>query len=781
MLPIGFLLALAASATAAPTAALNNNAAPSTPSLTANGFTSQKWIDGYKKAQSIVEQMTFQEKVNFTLIPEDIGGASGAVPGLERLGLKRQVFADGPTGARTKYSSEWPTQLTTAATFDTELISRRAEGLGKEMHDLGVNIPLSIVAGPAGRSPWGGRNWEGWSVDPYLSGVATRLTVEAFQKKGVVGQVKHLVGNEQEYLRTGVLIGGYEGRFQNQSVNSVVDAATERELYTWAFAEAVRSGTGSIMCSYNLHNGTSACESDELLNQLLKKELNFNGAVMSDWGAVFNTLPAAVNGTDVIMPVPLFAERLAALVRNGTVPDTIFDDKIIRLLTPYFALDQPSLPDIDLTRWVASEEHSKTIRDVAESSLTLLKNHRSENNTRGLPLHKPRELLLVGSAASAGPYGPVSNQASFFFYTPAVEWKGFVTNGFGSGGAPAPYVIDPFRAFAEKAMHKQMVVDGYFSDNATEGYSTIPGTNQTTYFLDYKLSTADAAVVFVTATAQEGYDRENLSLANGGDDLIKYVASQKNDTIVVVTGPGPVDMAQWIDHENVTAVVFAYFPTNEGGNAIASVLFGDVSPSGKLPFTIAEKVEDYNDARYLGPLVEYPTTNFTEGPFLDYRQFDAMNITPKFEFGFGLSYSTFSFSDLQVSKNPERRTALVRETNEVFLSGENAAPGLYDRAYTVKAVVKNTGDVAGAEVAQLYLSFPSSTPRQLPVRQLRGFAKPHLKPGQSKTVEFELRNKDMAYYDVVQGGWVIPEGEFTVSVGNSSRKLPLKGTITRSA
>ncbi|GAA5917833.1 hypothetical protein JCM6882_000835 [Rhodosporidiobolus microsporus] len=784
MLAVGFLLALAAGASAAPaTTSSSSSAPPSSPSLTAAGFTSQKWIDGFKKAQSIVAGMTFEEKVNFTTVPSNNKGCSGHTAAFERIGFTGQCLADGPTGINSKYSSQFPAEVTTAATFDPELFTRRAEAMGQEYHDVGIHIPLSIVAGPMGRSPYGGRNWENWSPDPYLTGVATRLTVKGFQKNGVIGQVKHFVGNEQEYLRIGNPQGGYTGAKQNQSVGDTIDGATLRELYTWGFSEAVREGSASIMCSYNLYHGTSACENDFLLNELLKEELNFLGTVCSDWGAAFNTVPAALNGTDITMPSTLFGARLAAFVQNGTVPDSIFDDKIIRTLTPYFALDQAKLPEVDFTRYVASQAANEVIRDIAEGSLTLLKNVRSEDNKRGLPLNKPRDLTLVGSGAGPGPYGLVSNTNGAFYYTTGRDWPGFVTNGFGSGGQAAPYAIDPFNAITARGMKEErpVFVDGYLSDDPLGGTASVPGSERfgSTSFIDNKLLDADTAIVFVSTTAMEGYDRVNLSLSNGGDDLIKYVAERHNDTVVVVTAPGPVDMSQWIDSANVTAVIYAHFPSVQGGPAIASVLFGDVSPSGKLPFTIANKVEDYNDARYTGPLVEYPVTEFTEGPFIDYRYFDAKNITPLYEFGFGKSYSTFSFADLRVAKNTEKRTALVRETNEVFLSGDKTTPGLYDRVYTVKAVVKNTGSVAGAEVAQLYLSFPSSTPRKLPIRQLRGFTKSFLKPGQSKTVEFELRNKDLAYYDVEKGGWVIPEGEFTVSVGSSSRKLPLTGTIKR--
>ncbi|GAA5896971.1 hypothetical protein JCM6882_007319 [Rhodosporidiobolus microsporus] len=792
MLPLSLLLTLAAGAAAAPTSSLfareNTESSNSTVDhhLTTKGFTSQQWIDGFKKAQSVVEAMTFDEKVNFTALRSQTRGCAGLTYPIEKHGVANICMGDGPTGINSRYSTQFPSEVTTAATWDVDLFTRRAEAMGKEYHDVGIHIPLSIVAGPMGRSPYGGRNWENWSPDPYLTAAATRLTVEGFQKHGVTGLVKHFVGKrvcEQEYLRIGANYGGYSGAKKNQTVDSLIDDFTAHELYIYPFAEAVRSGAGGIMCSYNFYNGTISCENDAVQNGLLKEELNMNGFVLSDWGAAFDSLPAAVNGTDIVQGSnrDLFGTKLGDLIKNGTVEESVLDDKVLRLLTPYFALNQQDLPDVDYSRWVVSKNATKTVLDVATSSLTLLKNVRSENNTRGLPLNKPRDLILVGSPASAGKYGIVSNVARFNYFTTDREWEGFVTDGFGSGGSPAPFAVDPYQGITARAHQeaRPCVVDGYFSDNATEGYSTLPDAyrNNTVYFLDSKLATASSAIVFVSATAMEGYDRDNLSLALGGDDLIQHVASRHNDTIVVVTAPGPVDMSAWIDHENVTSVVYSYFPTTEGGNSIASVLFGDVSPSGKLPFTIASKVEDYNDARYTGPIDVNPATNFSEGVYIDYRYFDAKNITPLYEFGFGKSYSTFSFADLKVSQNQKKSTALVRETNEVFLSGTKATPGLYDRIYTVKAVVKNTGSVAAAEVAQLYLTYPSSVPRELPIRQLRGFAKPFLKPGQSKTVEFDLRNKDLAYYDVEQGGWVVPQGEFTLSVGSSSRELPLTTTL----
>ncbi|GAA5973727.1 hypothetical protein JCM11641_005103 [Rhodosporidiobolus odoratus] len=791
MLSLSLLVGLAASAAVAAPASSSSGSASSTssasshsPSLTPDGYTSDKWVRAFKKAQDAVAKMTLDEKVNFTTLRYDHGDCAGLTYPVESIGIPSICFHGGGTGIKTRYSSQFPTEVTTGATWDRDVITARAAAMGKENAELGIHVGLPFVAGPIGRSPYGGRDWENFSPDPYLTGEAIKLSVEAYQKSGSVGCVKHFFGNEQEWLRQGIAQGGYFGRQIYGTLGDEIDAATTRELYTWPFAEAVRSGAGAIMCSYDKINGTMVCENDAVLNGLLKEELGFGGYVLTDWGATYHALDAAVNGTDFVEgegeEMNTWGDNLGDLVRNGSLPKSIYDDKLVRIFTPYFALDQAKLPEIDFDRYVASAAHAKVVRDTAEGSLTLLKNARSSDDARGLPLQNPKDLILVGSAASAARYGQPDNLAAMFYITNETFIDGFISEGFGSGGSTSPYAIDPLAGIRARAMKQERptYVDGYFSDNATEGGSDshLPSFGYINY-LDYKLSYADTAVVFVAVHQQDGYDRKNLSLPHDGDDLIKYVAERHNDTVVVVTAPGPVDMSAWIDHANVSSVVFAYFPTVEGGNAIASVLFGDVNPSGKLPFTIAQNVSDYPDAYYNGSLVENPVTNFTEGVFIDYKHFDAKNITPLYEFGYGMSYTNFSYSSLKVQRTKKHSPAPVRETNEKLYVNDELTSGLYDIAYTVKATIKNTGAVAGAEVAQLYITFPGSVPRTLPIRSLRGFEKPFLKAGESKTVSFELRNKDLAYYSVWKAGWVIPAGEFTVSVGSSSRELPLTASF----
>ncbi|GAA5991791.1 hypothetical protein JCM11641_005685 [Rhodosporidiobolus odoratus] len=798
MLATVVLALLAASAgVAAPTSASSSSSTISSSSssssstsrpatLSADAYTSQKWIDGYKKAQRAVAGMTLAEKVKFTDLraDADLNGCSGLTFPISSANISQGIcFSDAPTGVQSRYSTQFPTEVTTGGTWDKRLISARAEAMGQEFAAVGVHAGLSIVAGPMGRSPYGGRNWENFSPDVYLTGEATKLSVAAFQKSGVVGLVKHFFGNEQEWLRVGIAQGGYLGRQENLTIDAHISAATARELYAWPFAEAVREGAGAVMCSYNKVNGTLACENDAVLNGLLKQELGFGGYVLSDWGAVWNTDASALNGTDFVEDSREesnpWGPTLGDAIANGTLPDTIIDDKLLRILTPYYALEQASLPSVDMSRRVTTESHEKIVRDVSEGSITLLKNARSANDARGLPLVKPKDLILVGSAAAPARFGMLNNLAYIFYYTDETDLRGFAPGGFGSGSSPSPYAIDPLTGIRARGRKDGVIVDGYYSDDPMEGYSNSHLADYgNVSFLDTKLDFASSTIVFVSAIAMEGYDRHDLKLANGGDELISYVAERHNDTIVVITAPGPVDMSAWIDHANITSVLITYYPTTEAGNGIASVLFGDVNPSGRLPFTIAKNVEDYPDAIYNGSVAVNPVTNFTEGVFIDYKYFDAKNITPLYEFGYGMSYTDFSFSDVKISSTKRVSPAPVRETNEKLFIKDQLTSGLYDVVYTVKATVKNTGSVDGAEVAQLYLTFPDSTPRAMPIRSLRGFEKPFLKAGRSKTVSFELRNKDLAYYSVIKGGWVVPEGEFKVSVGSSSRKLSLTSSFT---
>ncbi|KAB5590285.1 Beta-glucosidase [Ceratobasidium theobromae] len=733
------------------------------------------WKSAFTKAKSVVAQMTLEEKVTIVTgigMDSTCAGNTGAVP---RLKIPAFCLQDGPAGVRpADFASQFPAQVTVAATWDRDLFYGRAAALGAEFRGKGIHIALApVTGGPLGRSPLAGRNWEGFSADPYLSSVGSYLSVKGFQDQGVVATSKHYTLYEQETNRN--------ANFPNPNgtnplpISADVDDATFHETYLLSFAEAVRAGTGAIMCSYNRINGSHACEDDVTLNKVLKGELGYQGYVMSDWFAHWTNDGAALGGMDMTMPgTGFWGADLVALVNSGAVPTARLDDMVHRILTPYYALGQDkNFPSVQYnTGGIASEsyislnpgntninvqaDHYKLIRQIGEQSATLLKNVRTTGG--GLPLKKSKFLAVFGQDAGSNPDGLLFcgsiNQCSMSHSN-----NGTNSVGGGSGAAYAPYIVTPLEGIQAKADKNSTQVNWLLNDLDLE-----------TAKLNARI--ADTSVVFTYAYQTEFLDRDNLTLWSNGDELINTVAAQCNDTIVVIHSGQQVLMESWIGNPNITAVVFAYFPGQETGNAIASVLYGDVNPSGKLPFTLAKSTSDYPPNGIYTENVADPHVVFEEGNLIDYRWFDAKDVTPRFEFGFGLSYTTFGYSNIKIQSTPGKPLDGVQLTNEPF----DGSGTLYDVAYTITASVRNTGSVSGCEVAQLYLSYPSSQTKQ-PVRSLRGFDKLCLSKGQSKTATFKLRKKDHAVWDVVRQTWTIPKGDFTVHVGSSSRTLPLKATF----
>ncbi|GAC99725.1 glycoside hydrolase [Pseudozyma hubeiensis SY62] len=741
------------------------------------------WSNGFAKAKALLDQMTVEEKVNITT------GYSGACVGFTgtapRIGLEALCLQDGPAGVRpARRVSQFPAGVTTAATWDRDLMAQRAEAVAEEFRDKGVNIWLGpVTGGPLGRAPRGGRNWEGWSPDEYLTGEASFITVKHAQSKGVVTCAKHYIAYEQETFRNPYnLTEPYDvfPPLTQMPIDSVIDDRTLHELYLWSFAEAVRAGTGTVMCSYNEVNGTHACEDQYSLNKLLKDELNFQGAVISDWGGTWSNGPSALGGLDVSMPGTayngmfgdFFGESLEKLIQNGSVPEARLDDMVLRILTPAFELQDESYPkpsfdvrDLTLPTNNVRGNHHEVIHQIGADSITLVKNKNADG--RGLPLKSLEELQTIGvigqdagdnlyGATSCGEDGKCNINA----------FNGTMTIGGGSGWAFPPYVITPAAAIQEYVRNVGPDVNLHLDNWDLEGAKA-------------RANSSDAALVFANAYAAEFIDRQNLTLWANADNLIKTVAENNNNTIVVIHSPGQVDVEKWIDHPNVTAVVFAYLPGQEGGASLPKMLWGETSPSGKLPFTVAKKESDYPPNTIIDDPVLNPTASFTEKLLIDYKWFDYHNITPRFAFGHGLSYTSFNYSDtLSVTSTPKQDQTSIQQTKEKLI---NSQAGLYDVALTLETEITNSGSMAASEVVQLYVGFPASADSHdnpQPIKTLRGFEKvKDVKAGETRKVSFELRNKDIAVWSTLNQGWKIPEGgELSFSVGSSSRKIHSKTT-----
>ncbi|KAI8804500.1 glycoside hydrolase superfamily [Cladochytrium replicatum] len=692
------------------------------------------WAQATAKAKAAVSGLTTAELATVVSgIGWQQGPCVGNTAGVSKIaGFNGLCLQDGPAGVRFgNGTSVFPSGINVAATFNKQLMLEHGVAMGEEFRGKGVNVWLGPVLNFA-RTPQGGRNWEGAGADPYLVAVASSLQVKGAQSVGVIATVKHYIGNEQEHGRN--------------NGNTNMDDRTLRELYGYPFLASIQAGAGAAMCSYNKFNGTYACVNSRLF-QILKQDLGFNGFIMSDWWATADPVNSANNGLDVMMPGDAFCcggppqspilwgNNLATLVENKNVSSSRLTDMATRVISSWYKMGQDknypvvTLKDASVN---VQKNHAAHIRQVGAESSVLLK------NSGVLPLKEGlKSIAIVGEDSGRG-RGPNA-------FSDRGGVSGTVAIGWGSGTADFPYIVTPQEGITAKA-----------SKFGISGSSIrVANTNDTDLNAAKTAATgADVAVVFVYSNSGEGYitvqgnagDRNDLKLWNGGDDLVNAVASVNKNTVVVIHGPGAVDMP-WINNPNIKAVIMALYPGQETGNAISDVLFGSVNPSGRLPFTIGADRTQYCCEVIYSDTAE---VTYTEGLFIDYMWNDLKGIKPVFWFGHGLSYTTFAYSNLRV------------------------IPGA-GQTLNAAVVVTNTGNVEGQEVAQLYLGFPSGLGE--PLKKLRGFEKVNVRPRASAVATFFLSKQDLSIWDVKTQKWVVPNGTFTVYVGASAGDIRQKATF----
>lgn len=604
---------------------------------------------------------------------------------------------------------------------------------------------------------------------------------------------KHFIGNEQETQRN-LTIDNNNYEISLDAVSSNIDDRTMHEMYLWPFAEGVKNGLASLMCAYNRINETYACNNDATINKLLKTELGFQGYVMTDWGALHaGAIVGRLPGLDMVRPGPIgtntsqYGYNLTYLVQNGQMPEWKLDDMVNRVLTPYYHLGQDDYPTIDLDTaqldagmWgtdIPTYDYSfnlanltdsqrnvrgnssALVREIGAAGAVLLKN---DNNL--LPLKDPRQIVVLGNDAAAASGGP------YWLDLPNTV----LAVGGGSGTSRLTYQVDPVEAIKKR-----------WPDAAVQAVTLNEGIYQSTMATLYPA--ADVCLIFLKAFAGEGADRTTLLPDYNPEWVVGNATGNPKlcPNTVVITHSAVPNIHPWVN--DVTAIIAGHLPGEQVGNSIVDVLSGDVNPSGKLPYTIAVQESDYN-----APIVDFSSygtsdrniwqSDFTEQLMVDYRYFDSSNIQPLYEFGFGLSYTNFSVSNLNIKAASDSIS-----TYPASLNGSLAPPGgnadLYTVAASVNVTVKNIGEVAGRAVPQLYIGSPSNpdsgdnTP--IPVKVLRGFERTKmLQPGDSVSVGFDLRRKDVSSWDVVNQEWAIPSGDFNVFVGQSSRDLPLTGKLT---
>ncbi|KAJ4370295.1 hypothetical protein N0V86_009032, partial [Didymella sp. IMI 355093] len=594
------------------------------------------------------------------------------------------------------------------------------------------------------------------------------------------------MGNEQETQRNPSTVNGTT----IEAISSNIDDKTMHETYLWPFANAVRAGTASIMCSYNRINGSYGCQNSKTLNGLLKDELGFQGYVMSDWLATHSGVASIEAGLDMDMPGGIgfvtpnpsfFGGNVTTAVNNGSLSMERVDDMVLRIMTPYYHLNQDvDFPPVDgytprlgffgssgyLYNFtlgpivdVRQQQHAQLIRDLGAAGTVLLKN---SNGT--LPLKTPKNIGVFGNDAADFTRGQYSLALSGTSISNGDYDIGTLAVGGGSGTGRFPYVVSPLEAIKARGRSYGALVQ-YITDNeyiAAGGLAALAPVPP------------EVCVVFLKSWASEGDDRTTLIAEWNSTVVVNQTAALCNNTVVVLHGAAPNTMP-WRNNPNVTAILAAHMPGQESGNSIADILWGDVDPSGRLPYTIANEQTDY--AKNLVNSTALATTtdpdawqaDFVEGNLIDYKEFDARNASVAFEFGFGLSYTTFNISNLQVQVSGAN-VSRTPDPAAPIQPGGNVE--LWATLATVSVTVSNTGSVSGAAVPQLYLSYPAEA--NAPVRSLRGFEKVALSAGTSGTLNFPLTRRDLSYWDTTTQQWTLPTGAIEVYAGFSSRDLPLQ-------
>lgn len=657
-----------------------------------------------------MSQLTLEEKAALCT-----GSGPWQTIDVERLGIPRITMSDGPHGVRKVQNIEetghaetipatcFPPAVTLASTWNKELIQIVGEYLGDEC----VSLDVDILLGPGvniKRTPLCGRNFEYFSEDPYLAGKMGTAFVKGVQSKGVGTSLKHFTANNQEYQRF--------------TISAEIDERTLREIYLPVFENTVKeSQPWTVMCAYNKINGIFASEHYELLTRILKSEWNLEGFVISDWGAVHNRVASLKGGLDLQMPGSndLDVQRVIKAVRNKELDEIVLDQAVERILRIIFQAKKTKKGHIKFDK----EKHHEFARKVATEGIVLLKN---ENNV--LPIKDVSSIALIGRMAKEPRF---------------------------QGGGSS--LINPTKVNNSFQEIKELIGDRIRLKFA-EGYSKDGIDN---VLIDEACEVAKQSEIVLLFSGLpfeyefEGYDRETLDLPESHIELIKAVANTNPKTIVVLSNGSPISMHQWIN--DVPAVVEAYLLGQAGGGAIVDILFGKVNPSGKLAETFPKRLE-HNPAH-----VNYPgeagKVRYGERLYVGYRYYDKKRIDPIFPFGYGLSYTTFSYSNLTVS-------------NEPFKDIEGV---------TVTVDITNTGGVPGKEIVQLYVHQPNPKDDR-PYKELKGFNKIELQPNETKTATFHLDSRAFAFYSVSHKSWVWDEGEYDILIGASSRDIRLRANVT---
>ena len=663
-----------------------------------------------KDIKNLVAQMTLEEKASLCS-----GLDFWHLKGIERLGIPSIMVTDGPHGLRKQVQGSdhiglldsvpatcFPTASALAATWNRQLVFQVGEALGDECRAEEV----AVILGPGAnikRSPLCGRNFEYFSEDPYLSGEMAKSHIIGVQSKGIGTSIKHFTVNNQEYRR--------------MVIDAVVDERALREIYLAGFEIAVKeSQPWTVMCAYNKVNGTYCAENRYLMTDILKEEWGHEGLVVTDWGAMNDRVAGLEAGVELEMPGSKNGNdaKIVAAVQSGQLDETVLDQAVERILGLIFKAEETLSQDYTYNQ----DAHHALARSVAGEGAVLLK-----NSGDIMPLTENSKVALVGRFAKEPRYQ-------------------------GAGSS----LINPTRL--DNLYDEIVKLVGAENLSYAPGYDAA-GDEADEALIAAAVESAKAADVVVICAGLtdsyevEGLDREHMNLPPGHDALIEAVAAAHSNVVVVLSNGSPVAMS-WAD--GVSAILEGYLGGQAGAGALADILYGKVNPSGKLAETFPHRLEDNPSHHYFpaGP----STVEYRESIFVGYRYYDSVQQDVLFPFGHGLSYTTFEYSDLQVSQSK-----------------------IDDKdTFSITLIVKNTGSVAGKETVQLYVRDVEATVFR-PDKELKGFEKVALQPGEETQVVIELGPRAFAYYDTEASDWQVEAGTFDILVGASAQDIRLQASV----
>jgi beta-glucosidase len=720
---------------------------------------------GKNSVKEVVAAMTLEEKVkllvgmgfNFDIpglppvdeedrrTPEKVVGAAGRTHAIPRLNIPSLTLSDGPAGVRidpkrngdnskTYYATGFPIATLLASSWDTETARRVGVAMGSEVRDYGIDILLAPALN-IHRNPLGGRNFEYYSEDPLVAGKMTAAFVRGIQSNGVGTSIKHFAVNNQEFNR--------------MQSNSVVGERALREIYLKGFEIAVKeSQPWTVMSSYNLINGTYASQTGELLTTILRGEWGFKGFVMSDWFGGNDAVAQIRAGNDMLMPgFVAQSQAIIKAVSDGTLSTKQLDTSVERVLN--IVLQSPTFKNFNYSNVPDLKSNAQVVRETAAEGMVLLKN---DANT--LPI-APTKVSLLGNTSYE-----------------------LIAGGTGSGDVNKKYVVSLDQGMLAagftideslRQTYKEFIADQKARRPKGRPFMPLPPISEMSIpsdRLEQLANDSNIAVLTLGRSSGEFEDRQvenDFTLTTIERNLIDSISNafhaKGKKVVVVLNVAGPIEIASW--RTKVDAILLAWQPGQEGGYSITDVMSGKVNPSGKLATTFPVSYNDVPSAKTfpgkelvgVKPYIDNPFAGkpaeavYDEGIYVGYRYYDTFGVKPAYEFGYGLSYTTFSISNMKLSNNT------------------------FEGPLTISVTVENTGKVPGKEVVQLYISAPTNRLKK-PREELKAFAKTKLlKPGESQTITFEITSKDLASFDPANSSWIAEAGTYSLNIASSSADI----------